>query len=64
MTDEDVVARAAALIGVAYSEQSRDGHKTGWQIYTGGKKAKVVMAAVRPHMGLRRTETIDKMLEI
>jgi hypothetical protein len=67
MTDEDVVARAAALLGVkVYSWRNRRGDKTHWKTAyragISGRQAVALMLQLRPLMGRRRREQIDRVV--
>lgn len=57
MTDEDVVARAAVLLGVKYSS-SKDRKRPTWkptfQLQVKGKRAAGLMRELYPQMGQRR----------
>lgn len=66
MTDEDVVARAAILLGVKYST-SQDRRCPAWkptaQLQVKGKRAVHLMRELYPHMGQRRRQQILAALE-
>lgn len=66
MTDEDVVLRAAALLGARahennWARDNRD-HQTVWRCAVSGAKAERIMRLVRPYMGQRRGAKIDEIL--
>jgi hypothetical protein len=68
MTDEDVVARVAALWGVAYHEvrQQRSrvmGWKPNYYVHLRGKPAVELMEQLLPFMGERRQQQIRRALE-
>lgn len=68
MTDEDVIARVAALWGkAAYrarsdSRSAERGWKTPYAVQLRGSKAVHLMRLLRPLMGLRRQAQIDRAL--
>lgn len=67
MTDEDVVARVAALWGVTYHEVRRNrstmmGWKAIFYVHLRGKRAAELMQRLRPLMGLRRQRQIERAL--
>jgi len=67
MTDADVVARVAALWGVAYHEvrQSRSrlmGWKPNYYVHLRGKPAADLMQLLLPLMGERRQRQIERAL--
>ena len=66
MTDEDVVARAAVLLGVKYSS-SKDRKRPTWkptfQLQVKGKRAAGLMRELYPQMGQRRRSQILAALE-
>lgn len=65
MTDEDVVAKVAAIFQVKYHQVEMN-HEKGWRdtyrLRIAGKKAVAVMKLLRPLMGERRQGQIDKAL--
>jgi hypothetical protein len=67
MTDEDVVARVAALWGVAYHEvRQQRSHLMGWKpnyyVHLRGKPAAELMERLLPSMGERRQLQIRRAL--
>jgi hypothetical protein len=62
MTDEDVVARVAALFGLRY-QTTRRGAERGWKpahrVTLKGRRAVEAMIELKPLMGHRRQEQID-----
>lgn len=62
MTDEDVVAKAANLLGTRYYlvRPKRNYHKTVFLAKLRGKRAVGIMMKIRPLMGQRRQQQIDK----
>lgn len=66
MTDEDVVEKVAALFGVGYLFIRRDPRNLGWKDYfktqVVGFPAVTLMRRLRPLMGQRRQQQIDKAL--
>jgi hypothetical protein len=64
MTDEDVIARAASVMGVNYCEYDRKPGvwKVMYVIQFKGKRACEIMELLRPHMGARRRGQIDSAL--
>jgi hypothetical protein len=64
MTDEDVVARAAALMGVTYQQRKTpQGRKMMYQCRAAGVRAEILMKLLRPWMGERRRKQIEDILE-
>lgn len=65
MTDEDVIARVANIFNHSYTPYNP--HKTGWNITykvtLKGASAVSVMRQLRPLMGKRRQQQIDRALE-
>lgn len=65
MTDEEVVRRAALLMG-AYKVQSKSyaakSWKTSFQAVVKGSKAVALMKVLRPLLGKRRQAQIDRAL--
>jgi hypothetical protein len=63
-TDEDVVGRVGDLLGrkIYASHPKRDGWKTTYQLRLVGSRAVAWMTALRPLMGRRRREQIDRAL--
>jgi hypothetical protein len=66
MTDEDVIQRLGGIFGGPLFSPAKQAehHKQSWKWQVTGKLAAHVMRTVRPHMGLRRTEAIDKALVV
>lgn len=64
MSDEDVVRRAAALMGTTVNvmREARGTHSKMWRTLASSQKAEDLMLAVRPHMGERRGAKIDAIL--
>lgn len=67
MTDEDVVARVAALMGQSYHQTKaaryrRNGWKTPYYVHIRGTPAVLLMRRLRPHMGKRRQAQIDRAI--
>jgi hypothetical protein len=64
MTDRDVVARAAELmgVGVVAFTPSNPNHRPGWIAQAKGSRARDLMLMLRPHMGERRKMQIDEAL--
>ena len=67
MTDADVVARVAALWGVAYHEVRQErsrvmGWKANYYVHLRGKRAAVLMEQLLPLMGERRQRQIQRAL--
>jgi hypothetical protein len=67
MTDLDVVARAAGLMGIS-TDQIRERprhptHQTCYEISIGGTRALKLMKKVYPLMGIRRRQRIEELLE-
>jgi hypothetical protein len=67
MTDEDVVARVAALWGVSYHNVARERYKQmGWKpaffVHLRGKRAVELMTQLQPLMGKRRRQQIERAL--
>jgi len=68
MCDEDVIARVADLFGVKYQESKRKktgrrkSHKKAWVVALKGTRARLLMQQLRPLMGKRRQQQIDKAL--
>jgi hypothetical protein len=62
MTDEDVVAHVAAVLGVTYFSVAprRQPWKPSYRLAIRGAPAVRVMQAIRPFMGARRQLQIDK----
>lgn len=66
MTDEDVVSRAAALLGCKVNGPwcpPDPTHKTYWTARVSGEPAAEWMKILLPHMGLRRSEKIRSLLK-
>lgn len=70
MTDQDVVQRAAGLMGCACrpggTRVAHDGctRKAMWRTYLSGAPAVRTMRLVRPYMGQRRGAKIDELLAL
>lgn len=64
MTDQDVVERAAKLMGttLSYVHPRKPPRKAIYQIHAGGLCAEDVMRTIRPLMGTRRGKQIDTAL--
>ncbi len=63
MTDEDVVARVAALFGVTFKvAQVTKGNKNFYRCVISGSRAAALMQELLPHMGRRRSERIGVIL--
>jgi hypothetical protein len=63
MTDEDIVVRAAELMGTSYwADGKRDGFKQRFTTHLSGPEGVRLMKFLRPFMGLRRQAQIDKAL--
>src|SRR3990167_6154067 len=64
MTDEDVISKAANLIGVTY--HTEPGKRIGWKrqfyFYVCGKLSLDLMKAILPWMGSRRTAAINRAI--
>jgi hypothetical protein len=62
MTDRDVVERAAALLGVSVMvvPARREDWKTAYAVRLRGKRAVTWMKRLRPLMGIRRGQQIDR----
>jgi len=65
MTDEDVVARAAAIIGIGYSHihSKHETHQGYFLAHPRGARAVNLMRQLYPLMGERRRQQIDHALE-
>lgn len=65
MTDEDVIKRAAAIMGIKNVRKSPRPrpHKDVFQIAIDGKGAIAIMKQVLPFMGQRRTARIEEILD-
>ena len=68
MTDEDIVAKAASLFGCNYAKvaskrYARNGWKTPYRVIVRGKRAVEFMKLLRPLMGTRRQQQIDKAIK-
>ena len=68
MTDEDVVARAAGIIGNGYHRihtpfQKERGWQPKYEVQTTGENARRLMRRVLPYMGKRRSEKIVSLLK-
>ncbi len=64
MTDEDVVAKAAKIMGVSYHAGTKlPSGKTRWQFLVKGRpRAGRIMSTLHPLMGERRKGQIEKAL--
>ncbi len=65
MTDADVVSRAATLLGVGWYNGRRpqkSHHKQSYTARVKGSNAVRLMRQLRPLMGIRRCEQIDRAL--
>lgn len=64
MTDRDVVGRVATLIGskVTLRYPSNPKHQATWHAEVSGAKAVLVMEALLPHMGSRRSGAMATIL--
>jgi uncharacterized protein YmfQ (DUF2313 family) len=67
MTDQDVICRVARLLGTetVYTQNppARPGCKTQYLTRIQGERAVNLMRELHPHMGSRRQEQIDRVLE-
>ena len=66
MTDEDVIARAAALVGRNYCTGKVYSKKTGkrmYVLYVSSRSAEELMRLLYKHLGSRRRSQIDKTSE-
>jgi hypothetical protein len=67
MTDEDVVRRAARLMGIEYVHKSHrhpDIWKPTYQVSLKGKRARALMEQLLPYMGVRRSQRIRGILAL
>jgi hypothetical protein len=66
MTDHDVVLGLQELWGgqIYHYKGRKQGYKDSWQWYVGGEDAVRVMNDIKPFMYSRRTEKINKVIEI
>src|SRR5262245_1253553 len=64
MADRDVVDRAGALLGVAVMviPSRREGWRTAYSVRVRGAPAVLWMERLRPFMGRRRQEQIDRAI--
>ncbi len=63
MTDRDIVARAAALMGTSVrASLKRPPASTTWNAEVSGERAAAIMAALLPEMGARRSRRIGDTL--
>lgn len=65
MTDEDIVRRAADLMGesrVSVIEPRTTRHKPLWKTVAYGAEAERIMRAIRPLLGARRAAKVDEIL--
>jgi len=59
MTDQDVIERAATLMGGCVKDRPiRGEHRPAWRVRVYGPRAIAVMIEVLPHMGSRRSARI------
>jgi hypothetical protein len=65
MTDRDTVERAAALMGckVRLSYHGKPASPT-WHAEVTGTRASIIMTAILPYMGTRRSQQIAKALSV
>jgi hypothetical protein len=69
MSDEDVIRRAAAIIGHktiwprVHSRQRKETYKTTWEFELQGDKAVTFAERILPYMGERRSARITFLLE-
>lgn len=70
-TDQDVVEKAASLMGVPLAKiktekraHKNPRHKDVYKFYVGSDLAVFWMRTILPHMGSRRKETIEKILHL
>ena len=65
MTDEDIVARVAAMFELKYMHCKRQKahHKASFSVQVRGAKAVDAMRRLRPMMGPRRQSQIDRALD-
>lgn len=64
MLDQDVIARAAGLIGSKFwNRKSAEGRRPLFETVASGWRASELMIQLRPHMGKRRRAQIDKALD-
>jgi hypothetical protein len=66
MTDEDVVATYASIVGAAYQRRlpTEARHKVSYICSAYGDRATLILKAVLPHMGERRSARIQEHLAI
>jgi hypothetical protein len=64
MTDEDIVARVASLLGVSYhqSQEATSVRRAAYATHLRGRRAIELMQELRPWMGRRRGQRIDEIL--
>ena len=63
MTDEDIVRRAAVLMGdTRVTVRDRAPYKPQWKSVAYGTEAERVMRAIRPYLGSRRGAKVDALL--
>ena len=64
MCDEDVVERVSALLGTRYYEcrARKLHHKVSWGVHLRGERAVHLMLKLRPLLGQRRREQIDRAI--
>jgi hypothetical protein len=60
MVDRDVVERAGTLLGVTVVPSRREGWKTAYCVRVRGSRAVLWMKRLRPLMGARRRDQIDR----
>jgi hypothetical protein len=63
MTDEDVIGRAAALLGNKVVKQPKRVGKQAWSVSLYGHRAVEWLRVLQPLMGDRRAERIAELLE-
>lgn len=64
MTDEDLIARAARLMGVGYGKRKPiPGRKAVYRLALAGPRAEIVMRELAPLMGARRQQQIRDALK-
>jgi hypothetical protein len=69
MTDEDVIAYIASLVGNNYNacewaKRKNPRHKVAYRVGIYGRMAVELMKLIRPWMFSRRREQIDKILDV
>lgn len=65
MTDKDVIQRAAMLMGgnAKFRADNRENKSDCYECSVSGAKAVAVMRGILPHMGARRSEKIQAILD-